>query len=153
MSHTPSEAIDTILAASPRPAGSRLTRSVIVAFAEPAGEAAVEFDDPKLVTSYPRQIRRAWSHGNQDAVDTTGDPHYLAARPITPPFRAFDQVSRTSSPSPYQTRISHSISRVIPFLLHKGWGRSIWIIQLLLCGPALKVPPESPTRSRIPVRP
>ena len=46
MSHTPSEAADTILAAGPGPAGSRLTEPVVVAVAEAAGEAAVELDDP-----------------------------------------------------------------------------------------------------------
>ena len=46
MSHTPSEAADTILAAGPGPAGSRLTEAVVVAVAESAGEAAVELDDP-----------------------------------------------------------------------------------------------------------
>ena len=45
MSHTSGGAADTILAASPRPADSRLTEPVVVAVAEAAGEAAVEFDD------------------------------------------------------------------------------------------------------------
>lgn len=46
MSHTPGEAADTILAAGPGPADSRLTEPVVVPVAVAAGEAAVELDDP-----------------------------------------------------------------------------------------------------------
>ena len=45
MSHTSGGAADTILAASPRPADSRLTESVVVVVAEAAGDAAGEFDE------------------------------------------------------------------------------------------------------------
>ena len=45
MSHTPSEAADTILAAGPGPAGSRLTEAVVVPVAIAAGEAPVQLDD------------------------------------------------------------------------------------------------------------
>ena len=46
MSHTPSEAADTILAAGPGPAGSRLTEPVVVVVGEAAGDPAGEFDEP-----------------------------------------------------------------------------------------------------------
>ena len=46
MSHTPGEAADTILAAGPGPAGSRLTEPVVVVVGEAAGDPAGEFDEP-----------------------------------------------------------------------------------------------------------
>ena len=46
MSHTSGGAADTILAASPRPADSRLTEPVVVVVGEAAGDPAGEFDEP-----------------------------------------------------------------------------------------------------------